>query len=90
MVKIIFFILFLACNLLKTKVPVINEKLPFNHLIEPIIIKMADSKPLFLVTASILGQPPSAYNGHLISYAAVDATQKIDNNSKQTLQQLKF
>jgi hypothetical protein len=27
MVKIIFFILFLACNLLKIKVPVINEKL---------------------------------------------------------------
>jgi hypothetical protein len=28
------------------------------HLIEPIIIKMADSKPLSLATASILGQPP--------------------------------
>jgi hypothetical protein len=30
------------------------------HLIEPIIIKMADSKPLSLATTSILEQPPRA------------------------------
>jgi hypothetical protein len=33
-----------------------NKYLP--HLIEPIIIKTADSKPLSLITTSILEQPP--------------------------------